>query len=201
MKVRRLEIEQQLAQISVNSQMASLSIEMPKRAMMVENKRARMTVERQSADIEIDMEDFRNHIGLKTMRTLNEEIAVRASAQADQGIKEIANDAKFIGTLPAGGNPIAQLAKSKMLEQKAPELNTGSVPPGSVKMRGKPGEFSINWSKHDLKINWDNFQSPTITVEPKATVDVKLAQEPSIEYTVVEVTIPAETGKMIDAQA
>ncbi|NLF34951.1 MAG: hypothetical protein GX585_03180, partial [Clostridiales bacterium] len=65
---------------------------------------------------------------------------------------------------------------------------------------GRPGRLKINWSKHELKINWDAYQAPTITVEPKASVHVEVVQEPAIAYTVVEMTIPAETGTAIDAQ-
>lgn len=201
MKVQRLQIEQQRAQIRIDSQRATLNIQMPDRTMTVEQRRAQMSVERESGEVVLDMENFRNHIGLKSIRTLTEESAARAQAQVEQSIKEFAADADFIGTLPASGNPISQVARSRMLESKAPEMNSGKVPDGTVGMEGKPGEFSIDWSKHDLKINWDAFQSPVITVEPKASVDVQIVQEPHIEFTVVEQTIPAETGTTVDAEA
>jgi hypothetical protein len=68
-------------------------------------------------------------------------------------------------------------------------------------MKGDPGDLSIDWSRHDLKIEWDDFQTPQITVEPKASIDISVVQEPSIEYTVVEQMIPPEKGASIDAEA
>lgn len=201
MKVQRLQIEQQMAQIRVESQMASLSIEMPKRTMTVEEQRAQMSVERQDPKIELDMEEFRDNVGLKSIQSLAEESAARAQAKAEQGIREIASEGDYIGTLPAVGNPIAQVSKNRMLESKAPAMNSGAVPDGAIDMEGEPGEFSINWSKHDLRIDWDEFETPVITVEPKASVDVQIVREPSIEFTVVELTIPPETGRTVDAEA
>lgn len=200
MKVQRLRIEQQLAQIRVDSQMASLSIEMPRRTMSVEQLRPQMSVSRQEGKIRLDMEEFRDNIGLKSIRALTAETAARAQAKVEQSIKEIAGDGDYIGTLPASGNPIAEVARRKMLESRAKETGGETVPDGAVKMEGIPGGLQINWSKHDLKINWDNFQSPVITVEPKASVNVQIVREPHIEYTVVELTIPAETGRAIDEE-
>ena len=44
--------------------------------------------------------------------------------------------------------------------------------------------------RHDLKIDWDEYQAPKITVEPKASVHIEIAREPVLEITVIEETIP-----------
>lgn len=201
MKVRRVQIEQEMARIRVESQMASLSIETSKRGMTVENTPARMSAERRDGTVEIDMADFRDNIGLKSIQTLAAENAARAQAQVEQSIRRLAGEADYIGTLPHAGNPIAEVARNKMLESKVPDMNSGEVPDGAIGMRGEPGSVAIDWSRHDLKINWDEFQSPVITVEPKASVDVQVVRKPTVEYTVVELTIPPETGRTIDAEA
>lgn len=190
-----------MAQIRVESRMASLSVESPKRGMTVESTPARMSAERRDGTVEIDMQEFRDNVGLKSIRTLTAESAARAQAQVAQSIREFAGESDYIGSLPHAGNPIAEVAKSKMLASKAPEIGGGGTPQGAIGMQGEPGGVSIDWSRHDLKINWDSFQSPVITVEPKAAVDVRMVQKPSVEYTVVEMTIPSETGRAIDAEA
>lgn len=201
MRVRRIEIEQQLAQIRVDSRMASLSVEMRRRGMSVEQNNARMQVERSSPDIALDMREFRDNIGLKSVFTLTRESAARAQAQVSQSIKKFASNADFIGTLPQNGNPIAQVARRQMLEPTVFDSGRSRVPEGAVKMEGKPGNLRIDWSKHDLVINWDQFQTPVITVEPKASVEVELAREPILEFTVVEEYIPKETGQTLDTEA
>ena len=201
MKVRRLQIVQQKAQIQIDSQMAYLSIEMPKRIMSLETQRAKMNVKTQPAKVDLDMEDFKNKIGIKSMQTLNDQIAAKAFSHVTSTIKEIANDAAYIGTLPSSGNPIADLSRSKMLRVEEPKLYDGASLDGTIKMSGTPGDIQIDWTSNEVKISWDEFQSPSITVEPKASVNVEMVQKPSVEFTVVEQTIPAETGRILDAEA
>lgn len=201
MKVQRIEIEQQLAQIRVDSQMASLSVEMRRRSMSLEQGNARMQVERSAPDIALDMQEFRDNIGLKSVFTLTRESVAKAQAQVSQSIKKFASNADFIGTLPQSGNPIAQVARQQMLEPSVFDSGRSQVPEGAIKMEGKPGDLQIDWSKQDLVINWDQFQTPVITVEPKASVNVEIAREPILEFTVVEEYIPKETGQTLDTEA
>lgn len=201
MKVRRIEIEQQMAQIQVDAQRASLSVEMRRRGMSVEQDSPRMQVSRSAPDIALDLERFHDNIGLKSIFTLTRETAARAQAQVSQSIKRFASDADFIGTLPQTGNPIAQVARQHMLESAVFDSGRSVVPEGAIKMEGKTGELKIDWSKNDLVINWNQFQTPIITVEPKASVEVQLAREPVLEFTVVEEYIPPETGQTLDTEA
>lgn len=201
MKVRRIQIEQVPAQIRVESQRAALSIETQRRGMTVEKRPAQMSVERRDGTVEVDMEGLYDNIGLKSIRTLTAENAMRAQAQVEQSIRESADEADYVAALPHAGNAIAEVARSRMLGRREPAMNSGGAPPGALGMRGVPGGVSIDWSRHELKINWDDFQSPVITVEPKASVDVQVVQKPAVTCTVVELTIPPETGGTIDAEA
>lgn len=201
MKVQRLQIEQQMAQIRIDSKLANLSIEAPHRRMRITRQDAQMTVQREAPDVELDMQDFRNKNGIKDIKAFMDDNTAKAYRQADQGIRETARDGDFVGTLPGSGSSIGRLAKSKLLEADMPEMNSGQVPYGPVKMKGDIGALAIDWSSHDLKIEWDDYQAPQITVEPKASVDVSVAREPYLEFTVVEQAIPPEKGTAVDAEA
>lgn len=201
MKMRRLQIEQQMAQIQIESQTARISIDTHIRRMRVEQQPAKMTVDREKPGIELDMQAFKDNIGLKGVGTLVQESAARAQAQALQGIRETVQDGNYVATLPSHGNPIAQVARQKMLQPPASKMNSGAVPDGAIKMKGNPGEMNINWTKNDVTISWDQFQTPVITVEPKPPyVTVHLAQKPAVEFTVVEQTYPPESGRTFDKE-
>ena len=201
MKVKRIHVEQQRAQLKIDSQMAALSIKMPVRRMKIEQKPARMTVNKSPARVNIDMQDFRNKIGMKSIHTLIDESAARAVAQASESIKQITSDGDFVAAMPSSGNSIAELSRMKMLSVNEPSLYNGNIPDGTVKMQGTPGDIQIDWSSHEVVISWDEFQSPNITLEPKASVNVELAQRPSIEFSVVEQSIPKESGTILDTEA
>jgi hypothetical protein len=201
MKIRRLQIEHQMAQIRIDSQMARISIETQVRGMRIEQQHAQMKVERGNPEIELDLTAFKENIGIKSISTIAQESAARAQSQAEQGIRETVQNGRFVATLPSSGNPIAQVARQKMLRVPASRMNSGAVPDGAVKMKGNPGELNINWTKNDLKIKWDEFQTPVITVEPKPPyVTVDLEKKPALEFTVVEQAYPPESGSTFDKE-
>lgn len=199
MRVRRLHIEQQMAVTRAETQMASLSIDTAKRRMRIERQSPQMSVAREAGKIELNIQDFYDNIGLKSIQTLIKEAAAKAYVQASDGIKQIVADGNFVGTLPSSGNSIGQLARKKLLQTYEPQMG-GEVPYGAIKMEGIAGKIDIDWSKYDIKIVWDQFQTPQIQVEPKASVEVKLIQKPRIKCTVVEEMIPPETGEAVDLE-
>ncbi len=201
MKVQRLQIEQQMAKISVESTMASLKIEIPKREMIIQMPKAEMSLDMEKGTIDIDMSGFRRNAGFKSMHELISDSAARAKSQLELSRREDVADADYIGALPSSGNAIGQVARRKLLETDMPEMNTGKLPEQPVKIEGKPGKLSIDWEKSDLVIKWGKYEPPIITVEPKPSVRVELVQEPKVETTVVELEIPPETGRLIDAMA
>ena len=197
MKVYRLRIEQEMARIAVESQMAALAIKKQQRTMHIEQQRAIMSIEREAAYMKLDLQGFYDNIGLKGPQTLNRDTAANARADANQAISQIMSDARFVGTLPATSNGIGQLARQKLLAPYQPE--PGGMPPGAMEMQGNPGRIQIDWSNYELNIIWDQYQAPKIRLEPKASVEVRLAQEPRIEYRMVEEMIPPRSGRNIDA--
>jgi hypothetical protein len=201
MKVQRLHIEQQMAKISVESTMASLKIEIPKREMIIQMPKVEMSLDMEKGTIDIDMSGFWHNAGFKTMLEMASENAAKAKSELEQSRREEAAEADYIGALPSSGNAIGQVSRRNLLKTDMPEMNTGRLPEKPVKIEGKPGKLNINWEKSDLVIRWGKYEPPIITVEPKPSVKIELAQEPKVETTVVELEIPPETGRMIDAMA
>jgi hypothetical protein len=199
MKVRRLQIEHQMAQLQIDSRFARISIESKIRRMRIEQLNAQMTVNRENPKIELDLEAFKDNIGLKEIGTLTHESAARARELAKQGIREMVRNGNYVGTLPSHGNAIAQVAMQEMLKSTVPQMGSGAVPDGAVKMKGNPGDFNIDWSRNDITISWDQYQIPVITVEPPPPyVTIALAQKPALEFTIVEQSYPPETGSSVD---
>lgn len=202
MKVVRLEVEsQQMARLHIESQRAGLSIDAPfRRIKSIQPPRAKMKVRREAPSMDIDMERFRNNVGLKSINTLTQELSRQASNKASQAIKEMDRYGDAMAQLPHNGNIIAQIARNSVLAPGKPLTGTGVAQDATVGMTGHPGSFSIDWSMQDMSIRWDENQAPVITLEPKPSVDIQLAQAPNIEFKVVEQRIPAPTGRTIDAQ-
>ncbi|NLA87640.1 MAG: hypothetical protein GX847_10270 [Clostridiales bacterium] len=199
MKIRRLQIEShQLARLSIQMQMAGLSIKTPiRRINTVQQQRARMEINREYPRMKVDMESLRNNTGLKDIWTMTKEIAAQSFAHARQAVRNIENNGDYVAKPHHKGNPIAEIARRVMLRTKVPSTPGKAVDP-TVDVKSDPGSLSINWSLHDVLITWDDYQTPIITVEPKPSIDITLAQKPHIEFKIVEYTYPPESGRNVD---
>lgn len=201
MRIRRLQIESsQMARISIQAQMARLSINAPlRRINSIQQQSAQMSVDKENPSLEVDAESLRNNIGLKSPATLTREAASQSVDQIKQTIKKIENNGDYVATLPRSGNPIPQIARNALLSPK-PAAPPRGVSDPTVSIKSNPGSLSIDWSMQDLSITWDDYQTPVITIEPKPSVNVVLAQEPYIEFKVVEQAYPPESGRTIDKE-
>ncbi len=187
-----------MARLSIDAQLARISINAPtRRIKAVQQQRAQMTVDREFPSLEVDMQSLRNNIGLKSVGTLVRESAVKAAQHVKQAIKDIENNGDYIAALPRSGNPFAQISRSALVSVKQPPAPRGISDP-TVSVKSNTGSLSIDWSMQDISIKWDDYQNPIITIETKPSVEFALAQEPHLEFRVVEQSFPPETGRTID---
>ncbi len=201
MKVMRVEIEQQRAQIKIETQQAQLRVEMPDRRMEITQTRPEMTVHRNNPEIELDMDDFKANIGLKTYDQLIAEAAASARIEARQGTQEIVRTSKYIGDVTIHSNKVAEVSSDQMLEFSDPDMGHNPIPPGAVEMAGKPGTLEIEWSGFEVSIDWVGDSMPEIYVEPPCSVNVEISTQPFIKISASEVYIPASSGRNVNTKA
>ena len=121
-----------------------------------------------------------------------------------QGISDIVAKGDYLAKLPdqTGGRKIGQHAKQKLIESVAPaSYGRSQLPQKGIEVTGKKGDFSIDWTPYKLDISWGAMQRPVITLDPKGSVNVELAQRASVECNVVTMTIPKEIGNLVDTSA
>ena len=200
MRVMRINIEQQLAQIDIKTQQAQLRVEMPDRRMEISQQRPVMTTRRGKSEVKLDMDELKSNTGRKPFDQLMAESAQSAKAEARQGVSDIVNQSKFIGDVTINGNKVAMAAKDKMLRYIEPDMGRSPGPPAAVKMEGKPGKLEIEWSDYELSIDWIGECTPEVYVEPPCSVDVEISREPSVKISVTELDIPASSGRNINTE-
>lgn len=199
MKVHRVVIDQQMGQIEVTTTRARLNIETARREMNIENKPAKASIERKAPQLHLDQTNLRNNTARRGISAEAQAYAQKAASLARQGIEQTASDGNFVGTLPGHNNGIPDVALSHMLEVNTPSYDRSTVPSQGVAVRATPGDVNINWANYDVEISWDEMQLPSITVEPKPSVNIQLATRPSLEVEVVEEEIPPEMpGQIVD---
>ena len=201
MRVMRLEIDQQRAQINIEIQQARLHVEMPDRRMEITQTRPEMTTHLENGKVELDMDALKANTGLKTYAQMISEAAAEAKAEAQQGVADIVRTSKYISDVTIYGNKVAGAARADMLEVREPVMGHSPVPPGAVKMNGKPGALEIKWSGFELTIDWLGESTPEVYVEPPGSVNVELSTQPSVKINAAEVYIPESSGRNVNTKA
>lgn len=204
MEVQRVQIEQQMARIKVETQRARLKIEQEMRQMEINMERAKMTVNRENASLEVDSTALKNNTARRDIYTLQDHFASNSISKGFQGISDIVAKGDYLAKLPdqTGGRKIGQHAKQKLIESVAPaSYGRSQLPQKGIEVTGKKGDFSIDWTPYKLDISWGAMQRPVITLDPKGSVNVELAQRASVECNVVTMTIPKEIGNLVDTSA
>lgn len=192
MKIRRLQIEQHMARLQIETQIARLSIRSPiRRIKTVDRQNAQMIVERERPSIEIKNE----RMGVNTMTRQN------APIPANQVRQDKTINGQPAGSLPGNNGVGSPPVRIRIPVVRVPGNGGNVVSHGERRIAGNPGSLQIDWSIQDIAISWDEYQAPIITVDPKPSVDIRLAQEASVEIKIVEQTYPPETGEFIDEEA
>lgn len=200
MKLMRLEIEQQRAQLNIDIQQAQLRVEMPERRMEISQTRPEMTTHFEQPDVELNMDALKENTGLQNYDVLTAQAAAAAHAKAQQGIRAIVSQSEYLGDVTTPGNKVAALMKDQMLEFKDPDMGHSPVPPGAVEMKGKPGSLEIEWSDFELTIDWVGENKPEVYLEPPSSVDVEISTRPEVKISVSEVYIPTASGRNLNTE-
>lgn len=190
MGIRRINIDQQFAEIGVRTPPAKLNIRMPRGQLSIKNERPQMQIDRQKPSFNINLAKINSEMGLKAplelaknFRNDGKQAALKAAGQAK-------NDGNFLAQ--AGRNMpaekvVPQLAKSKANARLGPkEYNIGLMPETPAEISWNKGYMRINWSRHSVVIDYSGDYKPDISVDPKYSVEVYLRKEPYFRVMVEE---------------
>jgi len=198
MKVVRLQMQHQLAQIQVESKRAKLNIESPRRQMDADFSPARMSVDNQLGSVTLDSTALRENTARRSIFSLQRQFAEEAIQDAWQGVAETVQAGAAVAQQPNSGNVWGSLAQEKLLEVDVPAYGRSPVPQSGISMSGDRGHCDSSWTPHSMEITWDAFERPRVSLEPEPSVAVELAREAQVRCEVVEEEIPPEIGQNID---
>lgn len=200
-RIQKLQIEQKFARISIQNQMARLQIRTPMRRIReIDVKRPKMVVYRRWPSLHINSDVLKRNTARGTLQDLISLKAQEAKESLQKVVQNLNQKAKEMLETAERAGLIAQQAMEDMLSVKElkPKAELGENP---VSFYIDPGELRIDWTEHDITIEWDEYQSPVIVLEPKPQVQVKLEQRPTIAIKVVEYVYTPERGMTINTKA
>ena len=198
--IRRITIDQQLAEIGVQSTPAKMHIVRPRMSMTIKTESPKMEIDRKDPTFKVNWKKVNSERGLKAPMELTDDFKNDGKEGALRGAKTPGEDGDYLGDLRIPGNRLAQLMRSKSLAavMKKKQLDLGLMPESSPEVVWDRGHLRINWSKHSIVIDWDGEYMPQVTIDPKYSIEIFLRTEPYFKIKVEEVNDPNMPGKYID---
>lgn len=151
--------------------------------MTIKQEPTQMTIDRKPGMLEIDQEQARNEVNLKSPSVLSEDYAEYGRQQALQAIADIAEKGNRMAAIKNKGDAIVQMATEATIKP-LPDFNIAFIPSyGSVKLHYTPTELQINWNNGGTEINVIP-QNPIHHYQPGKT-EVYVSQWPELTIDVL----------------
>jgi hypothetical protein len=200
MSAPRIAIEQQAAEIGINNTPAKMRITKHQLRMKIKSENARMEIDRKAPTFRINRKKINSESGLKGPSELTMAFRDAGRAAALSGARIAKEDGNFLGNLKEPGDRVARLAHTKALQRatKKRQTNIGLMPKSLPEVEWDKGYIRVNWSKHQLIIDFDGEYLPQVSLEPRHSVEIYLRTKPYFRVMVEEGDVPSATGNYVD---
>jgi len=190
MNIPQLDISYQLAQIDMTIKKGSMEIKQNTPMIDLDYGNSRphqivgeMEISNPPAEMEIDYKKCLEDLGYRKLHSLIRFMGNDGKKKTIGVIRESVRDGDYLGKLELGGNRIAKLAKSKLLE-KGKEVNIELIPKQPPDINVKTGQVQVNMNLADINVkNYSSF--PKAEIQPDK-LKIYLAQKGELDIELVE---------------
>ena len=199
-RIPNITIDKQYAAIGVNTTHAQLQISMPQMSMKITAEPAQMEIERQPARFKINRKKVNSESGLKQAPELSRAFRDRGRAGSLRGARTAKEDGNYLGNLRNPGDRVGRLARSrtlsKMIEGK--NINLGLMPQSGLEFEWDKPQMRVSWSRYSVMIDVEGDYIPSVTVDPRYSIEVYLRTKPYIRILVEDGENPFSLSRHVD---
>ena len=173
----RLEITTERAQIEIITHKASVEINRRRPQLRITRAPAQMSIDKKAPVMKLDRTAQWQTLHIGPVMKQAQEMYRQALSDGLDAVGAIASEGTAMLDIQNSGNTIARLAEQRMDQNSTGELSASMLPAPEVQW--DPGYFNINWTAHQLQLDWDVSTWADIRVEP-GYVEIRMAKHPSI---------------------
>ncbi|MCL2046253.1 MAG: DUF6470 family protein [Oscillospiraceae bacterium] len=201
-KLSQIIIEQQLAEIGINRIPAQMHIEQQRLEMRIETEQPKMEIDRKAPTFKVNRKKINSEMGLKGPTELSRNFRDQGRLGALRGARIAKEDGNFLGDLTNPGDRVGQLARNKTMSaiMRKKEGNIGLMPKSIPEIEWEKGYLNISWTKHSIVIDWVGDYMPTVTLDPKHSIEVYLRTAPYFRILVSEGDSFGLPGSLVDKE-
>lgn len=198
----RIHIEQTMGQIGIRTERANIEIRNSQPKLNINRKPAEFRVNSKPARFKLDQSQYLVASGNMTTLFLSSTRFQRARQMTLDAIRRIAKEGDILMQIENKGTPIADIALQNTTKETS--VNIAKFPQNKIVW--EKGYFQLEWSPHELELNWEINEPEIRATRPH--VEIYMKRWPSIEISVITDTKPliakyveAKIGKNIDKEA
>ncbi len=172
----RLEITTQRAQIEITTHRSSVEITQRKPKFRMRRVPAQMKIEKRAPVMYLDRTAQWKALHIGSVLQAARAFYQQSLSVGLEAIGDIAREGDELMRIENTGNSLADLAAQRT-EDVQGDLTMSMMPLPDVQW--DPGYFSINWSQHQLEMEWDVSTKADIRFEP-GYVEIRMVKHPEI---------------------
>ncbi len=184
-----LSIQTQPIQISYSTQRAQLTYDVQLPQVEITRIKGKSEIRREPIQVKMDSYEMRASMGLKSTQRSIQEFAQAGKSAAMEATRGYAEQGNQIMDSHGKGNPIADIAMSKMM--RSTETIMSFLPSERVNMWVEGGGISFDYTMDKLEFNWQVHVRPQMEYVP-GKVNFSVTQYPDviIEYLGSPIYVP-----------
>lgn len=180
MKIPQLQLTITDAQIGLTIPKAQQEMEQPPADLQIEQPAAELTISTKEGFLEMDATQFWSDLGFRSIPELVKAFAQKGHQDVQEGIARRAREGGQLANIANGGNPLAEISKSKNRNLDIKPLGITFIPSyQSIKLHYNPADVQVDVKRNDPVIDV-NINKPIYKYTP-GNVQVDLLQQPSVK--------------------
>lgn len=185
MRLQRIIIDKQMAQVGINHAPARLQINSPSPNFELNQSRSQLEINRRDASFTYDRQRLDNERGLASIRDVSRNFAGEGRQAAMRATARYSQEGDRQAKVP--GDQIPGISRSRSMSRLGPrEINIGLMPRSPPNLNWDTGGVDINFTRHNISVSSSGINMAEIPTDPRVAVTTYIETRPYIHISVVD---------------
>ena len=196
-----LVIDQGAPAIGINQSPATLRINSNRLRMRVTQENPEMRVEGDDVPrFRVNRARLNDEMGLSQPSEFSARKVQEGRAGAARATRRAVQDGRVLGEITNLTDGVPRLARMRTLEaiQANAAFDLGHMPINRAEFEWDNNQTRVNWTNSTFIIDWEGEHMPTLTIDPRHSIEIYLRTAPYFRVLVSEGEDAAVSGRLVD---
>jgi len=192
MRIPRLDLNIQRAEIGINTTRAELDITHERANIEVNDQKTQVQIDRRAPSFTADWQRVWSEIGIESSTAFAMRFRDKGRQAAFRGIARYSQEGDHLANhrIPVRERTSSMARSAANSRLSRAEVNVGLSPQSPPNLTWDTGGVSVSWIPHSLTVNSDTiYHMPQTNLNPRQSVSTYLRTQPHISVSVVDTRI------------